>query len=286
MEWTTSYLADKHIDNPRLNVEWMLSDTLGCKRLDLYMDQDRPLSANELVLFKSRLLRRANHEPLQYIIGRTEFMGLTLEVNPSVLIPRPDTELLVEKALECAAGMSEPLRILDIGTGSGAVAISLAAFLRRRGIPARIAGLDIRPEAVDLAKRNATRLLGEGSVHFLVADVLSADDMFGGPFDVIVSNPPYISDTEFDVLPAEVREYEPHDALRAADNGLIFYKHISNLCKRLFDPAGHVRACLFEVGYNQADEVRRIMVGEGFQSVTVYHDYGGRDRVVKGIFQS
>lgn len=282
LDWTTQYLADRNMENPRLNVEWLLSDTLRCKRLDLYVDFDRPLTTGELDGFKARLKRRVNQEPLQYIVGSAEFMGLTFAVNASVLIPRPDTELLVEQTLKtCVASGRDELRILDIGTGSGVISIALSHALRRRNIRAIITAIDISADAIVVAEENARTLKAE-SIVFAVADVFHCPPELDGRFDLVVSNPPYISDAEYDHLDAEVRNYEPPLALRAADNGLIFYRHISNLCGRLLDPAGAVRACLFEVAYDQAAAVREIMVQAGFVDVSAFRDYGGHLRVVQG----
>lgn len=282
LDWTTRYLADRNLENPRLNVEWLLSDTLRCKRLDLYVDFDRPLTTGELDTFKAKLKRRVNQEPLQYIVGSADFMGLTFAVNPSVLIPRPDTERLVEQTLAtCVASGRDELRILDIGTGSGVVAIALSHSLRRKNLRARITAIDISPDAIGVAEENARALKAE-SIAFAVADVFHCPPDLDGRFDIIVSNPPYISDAEYDQLDDEVRNYEPPMALRAADNGLIFYRHISNLCGRLLDPASVVRACLFEVAFDQAAAVREIMVQAGFVDVSAFRDYGGHLRVVQG----
>ncbi len=288
MEWTTPYLSEKRIENSRLNVEWLLCHTLQCKRVDLYADHDRPLNKNELEDFKAALKRRVDHEPLQYITGSAEFMGLTFEVGPDVLIPRPDTEVLVEKTLEVCRGdvfRERPIYILDIGTGSGAIAVSLAFFLKKNSIPCEITALDVSSKAIQVAQRNAERILPPGSVNFLCGNILdeSIGNAFVHPFDVIVSNPPYISDKEFNELPEEIKNFEPHEALKAEEEGLIFFRHISKTAIKLFRQNGKENFLLFEVGYDQAQEVRKIMLENSFSDIEIVDDYHHVERVVKGI---
>ncbi|MBL7994086.1 peptide chain release factor N(5)-glutamine methyltransferase [bacterium] len=285
--WSIHYLSEKQFDNPRLNAEWLLCHTLKCKRIDLYAHYDRPMVKKELEAFKALLLRRINHEPLQYIIGTTEFMGLTFEVNPDVLIPRPDTELLVEKTLDlCKHNYDEKVYILDIGTGSGALCVSLAFFLEKYNIPFSITALDISEKALALAKHNADRIVGEGKIKFFLGNILDEDshsDLFQS-FDIIVSNPPYISDHEFALLPKEVKDYEPEIALKADAAGLVFYKHVARAAKLFFRSNLTKKHVIFEVGYNQSEQVKKILAGSGFE-IEVYKDYHQIDRVVCGSLQ-
>lgn len=284
LDWSIGYLSEKQFENPRLNVEWLLCHTLGCKRIDLYANYDRPLDKKELEEFKSILLRRINHEPLQYITGETEFMGLTFKVNPDVLIPRPDTELLVEKTLDlCKHNGYEKVYILDIGTGSGALCVSLAFFLEKYNIPYSITALDISEKALTLAQQNANRIVGEGKINFIFGNILeenSASELFHS-FDVIVCNPPYISDKEFALLPKEVRDHEPKLALKADDNGLVFYKHIVGVAQSFFRSNLTQKHVLFEVSYNQAEDVKKMLEERGFET-KVFKDYHQIDRVVSG----
>ncbi len=273
LDWTTQYLSEKKFENPRTNVEWLLSHILGCKRLDLYVNFDRPLNKAEIEKFKALLKRRLTNEPLQYIVGSTEFMGLKMDVNPSVLIPRPDTETLVEKTLDACQKLGlEKIHITDIGTGSGAVAIALGHFLKKAKIDCQLTAIDINEEALRVARSNAAR--ADCTIEFLKLDILKEPIPRS---DILVSNPPYISETEFLLLDEEVRNFEPREALWADDNGLAFYK-------RIIDIANHqkVLQVLVEVGYDQAQKVARLFK-EKDVSVEIYKDYQGTDRVVHGI---
>lgn len=284
LDWSVQYLTDKAFENPRLNVEWLLCHTLQCKRIDLYADHDRPLNKTEIESFKANLLRRVDREPLQYIIGSADFMGLTFDVTTDVLIPRADTEILVEKALEiCRQKHGETVKILDIGTGSGAIAISIAYYLRKYAIPNSVTALDISEKAIEVAKTNSEKILGDHSINFVHGNILkelSLNDLHGS-FDVIVSNPPYISAKEYDVLPKEVREHEPAIALRAADDGLVFYQQIARTAKLFFHSNLSKKHVFLEVGYDQADIVGRFLTEQGF-AVSVFKDYNKIDRVVCG----
>lgn len=284
LDWSMHYLSEKQFDNPRLNVEWLLCHTLNCKRIDLYANYDRPMGKKELEEFKSLLLRRINHEPLQYIIGTAEFMGLTFEVNANVLIPRPDTELLVEKTLElCKHRGNGIVHILDVGTGSGALCVSIAFYLEKYNIPYSITALDISEKALTLAKLNADRIVGEGKIKFIFGNILnenSNSDLFQS-FEIIVSNPPYISDQEFALLPNEVKDHEPEAALKADATGLVFYKHVARAAKSFFRSNLTKKHVIFEVGYNQSEDVKKILEENGFET-EVYKDYHQIDRVVCG----
>jgi release factor glutamine methyltransferase len=284
LDWSTGYLAEKGFENPRLNVEWLLCHVLNCKRIDLYAEHDRPLSKSEIEKFKTFLLRRVDHEPLQYIVGSTEFMGLPFEVTTDVLIPRPDTECLVEATLEICKSIKEsPVRILDIGTGSGAVAISVAYYLRKYSIPFVVTALDISGKAIAIAKKNSEKILGGNGINFAegnILDISSVQELFHS-FDVIVSNPPYVSDKEFEVLPPEVKKYEPALALKAKDDGLEFYKKIAERGKDFFHSNLSKKHVILEVAFDQAPQVRSLLVEKGFD-VTFYKDFQRIDRVVCG----
>jgi release factor glutamine methyltransferase len=284
LDWSVHYLTEKAFENPRLNVEWLLCHTLQCKRIDLYANHDRPLNKSEIELFKSNLLRRVEQEPLQYIVCSADFMGLTFDVTTDVLIPRADTETLVEKALEvCRNTNGEPVRVLDIGTGSGAIAISIAFYLRKYSIPYSVTALDISEKAIAVAKMNSEKILGDDAINFVQANIFeesSLKDLYGS-FEMIVSNPPYISDKEYEVLPKEVHDHEPAIALRASDDGLVFYKHIAQTAQHFFHSNLSKKHVFLEVGYDQADKVRSFLVEQGF-ATEVFKDYHKIDRVVCG----
>lgn len=281
LNWTTQYLTDKQFENPRVNVEWLLSDTLKCRRLDLYVDHDRPLRATELEEFKLRLKRRLNSEPLQYIVGSTEFMGLPMAVTKAVLIPRPDTERLVEKVLESCLLRPEndAIRILDIGTGSGAIAIALAYYIKKKGRNAVVTAIDVSEDALAMAHLNAAR--SNATVNFEKYDIFEdPSELASKPFDVVVSNPPYISEAEFHSLPDEVKNFEPKQALWADDNGLAFYERIGHIGDKLLNTGGEL---WFEMAYDQGPSVRSILEKNGFSGIKIYKDLQNLDRVIGAI---
>ena len=216
---TTDYLKGKAIDSPRLCAEVLLSHQLKKTRVDLYLDYDQPLRKEEIAGFRSLVRRRVKGEPLQYITGHQEFWSLDLVVNPAVMIPRPETELLVEEALRLRQNglLSDNLTpmILDVGTGSGAIAIALAKEIEG----ARLWASDISPEALQLAQANARRHnLGE-RIRFCAGDLFEPFIGSSVAFDMIVSNPPYIATEEFNALAPEIRCYEPRTALDGRKGG-------------------------------------------------------------------
>ncbi|MBI4810571.1 MAG: peptide chain release factor N(5)-glutamine methyltransferase [Ignavibacteriales bacterium] len=217
IEWSTRYLTDKGFDDARLNVELLLCHVLNCQRIDLYLRYDMILKSAELSSYKTLFQRRLTHEPLQYILGKTEFMGLTLIVNPEVLIPRPETEVLVERVLEMSKKYpTEFIRFLDIGVGCGCIAISLAKYIDQSLVEA----IDISKDALDVAAKNVNHYHLENRISLIQADVLKDLPTFQySPFDVIVSNPPYISKNEFETLQPEVKDYEPGIASTDYING-------------------------------------------------------------------
>ncbi|HET6765213.1 MAG TPA: HemK/PrmC family methyltransferase, partial [Longimicrobiaceae bacterium] len=205
IRWTTTYLGGKGFHNPRLNGELLLAGTLGLKRLDLYLQFDRPLSPEELAEYRARLLRRAKREPLQYIEGVAHFRDLVLKVDRRVLIPRPETEVLVEAVLEWARGRTG-LAALDVGTGSGAIALALAT----EGPFARVVATDVQPDALEVARANHLAAAPHAPVEFRVGDGYAP--VAGEQFDVVVSNPPYVRLDERESLDTEVRDWEPATA--------------------------------------------------------------------------
>jgi len=210
LEWATDFFKEKGIPDPRHSIEWLLADTLGIKRLDLYLKYDRPLSAKELDTLRPLVKRRAKHEPLQYIVGFTEFMNARISVNEHVLIPRLETEQLVEIIL--GEHTEKNYRVLDLGTGSGCIPIAL----KMERPSWEVYGVDISKEALDIARKNAVQ--NEVEVTFKEGDILSPDSIsFQKAFDLIISNPPYVKPDEKKLLEPQVREYEPAQALFADD---------------------------------------------------------------------
>lgn len=270
LRWTADYFREKGIDSGRLDAEVLLADTLELDRVGLYLHFDRPLSADELASYRRRVARRAQREPLQYILGETEFWSLPLRVTPEVLIPRGDTEVLVEEALKKVTGT---VTILDVGTGSGAIALALAHELPA----ARVEALDISPAALALAEENARRHGLNGRMHFRQADLYQLE---GGPYDLVVANPPYIPPAEMAGLMPEVRDHEPHLALCGGDaDGLAAYRALTTGASRLLVPGGWL---LVEVGIGQAEAVRRLFAETGLDECYMRTDYAGIARVVGG----
>jgi release factor glutamine methyltransferase len=273
LRWTTDYFADKGVDNPRLDAELLLAHVLQLDRVGLYLNFERPLNAAELDVIRPLVKRRGQREPLQYLIGHTEFWSLRFEVTPAVLIPRADTEILVEEALNRAADTGN---MLDVGTGSGAIAISLA-----RELPDwQITGLDISTAALDVARRNAEKNEVGGQVQFLHGDLAELPQQ---QYDLIVSNPPYIAQAEWDRLMPEVRCFEPQQALLAADNGLDCYRQLAGQAESRLRPGGWL---LVEIGWQQAATVQQLFAAAGLQDIFVRDDYAGQPRVVGGLYSS
>jgi len=269
------YLRKKGISEPRANAELLLAGILNCKRLDIYLQFDRPLNEKEKALYREYLSRRAAGEPLQYILGETDFFGLKFKIDSSVLIPRPETELLVEEIIKDNAGKKE-LRIFEIGSGSGNIAIAL----RKNLSDAEVLSIDISAAAVRIARENARLHSVSEYVRFEKADIF--DDSFVENlhnFDIVVSNPPYVSAKEFDQLQKEIREFEPKEAVTDFGDGLSFYKRILELADKIMKSEGQI---YFEIGHGQAEYVSALLTEKGFEKVEVKNDFNGIARIVKG----
>ena len=275
LNWAASYFTSHDIDNPKSTAEILLSHALRMQRIDLYLQYDRPLNRDELSVFKQLVQRRRNREPVAYIVGNKEFWSLPLAVTKDVLIPRPDTECLVETAMSILENepAGPPLRILDLGTGSGAVVLALASQYRG---PVYFAS-DISAKAAGLAKANALEN-GLSHVHFFTGDWLAPVRTSTSPFDLIVSNPPYIPSGDIPNLQAEIYRYEPLAALDAGVDGLSCLRYLVQRAWPYLKPGGHL---MLEIGYNQKDDVTAIAVADGrYETISVRKDYGGNDRVI------
>jgi release factor glutamine methyltransferase len=277
LELTGRYLDEKGVTSSRLNAERLLSDVLGLTRLELFCQHDRPVLGVEVDRYRELVRRRAGGEPLQQILGETEFYSRPFKMEPGVFIPRPETERLVEAAVR----LLEPLRrsdrtpvAVEIGCGSGAIAVCLALELPRLQVYAS----DVNPRAVALTLRNA-RLLGAGSrVH---AEEGSRFDPLPqhlrGQVDLLVSNPPYIRSGDLAGLPTEVRDHDPAAALDGGADGLRFYQALAAGMGDWLRPGGYVAV---EIGADQGAAVSGIMAASGGHAVSLSQDYAGRDRVV------
>ncbi len=271
---STSYLEEKGIESPRTNVEMILSHILKCKRLDLYLSFDKPLQEEELQTVRNYLKRRGNREPLQYILGSVEFYGLEFIVNPDVLIPRPETEVLIENIINIYKSENE-IKILDIGTRSGIIAVCLAKYLPF----AQITAMDNSEKALEVAKLNAVNNKVNNRIKFINKDILNIKDTFQKEFDLVVSNPPYISLNEYEKLEPELKVYEPKNALTDYGDGLKYYKLISNNAKKILKDHGKL---YFEIGINQYSDVKEILSKENFINIEIKKDYLNIERIISG----
>jgi len=278
INWTTKHLMEKGFENSRLNAEILLAHTLKCNRVKLYLDFDRPLQADELAEFKVLLKRRLNHEPLQYITGQCEFMSLPFTVGPGALIPRPETEMLVELTLEHCKTLVEnnphPV-ILDIGAGSGNIAISLAHY----NPDCQITAVDISEAALNIARRNAVLNNVESCIQFIQMDIMNCKlEHLHNYFDIIVSNPPYIDAAGYERLPEEIKAHEPQISLLAGQEGLDFYIHFPDFFIYLLKEKG---IAFFEIGELQASSIKQIFNRPEFEPVEIFCDLAGKDRIIK-----
>jgi release factor glutamine methyltransferase len=263
------------IDRPRTNAELLLGAVLNVRRIDLYLDRDRILTPQQVERFRQFTEERLSGKPVQYIIGSTEFFGLEFKVNPSVLIPRPETETLVEVVLENLRGVGRP-RIIDLGTGSGAIAISVAKNLTDSYVYAT----DVSLEALKVAKDNAQSHGVQEQIEFLCGDLFEPlrEKKLEGHVDCIVSNPPYVSAEEFDSLPREVRDFEPIVALRSEEEGMSVHKRIVGNSLAFLRENG---VLALEVGLGQSSKVADLIrTQEGFNRIEMRKDLGGIERIV------
>lgn len=267
---TTDFFAGKGIESPRLNAELLIGHALGKKRMQLYLEFERPLAEPELEKIRPLVRRRAQHEPLQYIVGETEFFGLKLKVDRRGLIPRPETEQLVESVVKGSAP-DTPTRILDLGTGSGAIALALA-----QAIPAvTVVATDRSADALALARENAVSLGLESRVSFLQSDWFAG--IPAERFDVVVSNPPYLTEAETAQTLPEVRGFEPTEALTAADEGLADLKRIIAEAPAYLRSGGLLA---LETGIAHHERLLALLQAAGFERGESKQDLTGRDRFV------
>ena len=269
LEWTAGYFREQGVESARLDAELLLAELLDLNRVGLYLQHDRPLSAAELTAYRALVKRRAAREPLAYILGKCEFWSLPMRVTPAVLVPRGDTEILVEEAL---ARLVATGRVLDIGTGSGAIAIAIA----HERPQAQVEAIDVSAEALAVATANAGLNAVAGRIDFRLEDLAG---LTGGPYDLIVSNPPYIPEGERAGLMPEVRDHEPALALFAGADGLSAYRQLISQTPDRLVAGGWL---LLEVGINQSEPVAALLRAAGLDEITVRDDYAGIPRVVCG----
>lgn len=263
-------LAGPHAERAERDAETLLLHLIGKNRAWLLAHLDDEFGGCKSIGYAQLIDRRLAGEPIQYITGECEFYGLPFCVNHDVLIPRPETEHLIEKVLELAVGFERP-RIVDVGTGSGAIAIALAHHLPA----AQITATDLSAAALQVARGNAERNSVAGRIRFLEGDLLTP--VMGEKFDFVVSNPPYVASSDRGTLAVEVREHEPEMALFAGANGLDMYARLTPLAFDLLVPGGFV---LYEIGYGQSDAVAGLLKTAGFTAIEFTQDLQGIDRVI------
>ena len=283
-EWATQDFKTRGIESPRLDAELILCDVLGLTRTQLIIDYDRELEDPELVKLRAMIQRRRTREPMAYLRGHREFYGREFAVDRRVLVPRPDTETLIDVALKRTAERSLGTRILDLCTGSGAIAITLAKERRT----ARVLGTDISEDALAVARQNA-RTLGAYNVGFVAADLFEGVGLvldragMRRRFELVVSNPPYIPSEEIGTLMADVRDHEPRLALDGGADGLDFLKRIVDAAPDWLAPNG---VLAMELGAGQAPAVMELFSARGFTDVRAERDLARIERVVHGLWPS
>ena len=268
----TARLEEGGVDSPRLDAEILLAHVLGWRRLSLYVDAEKILPLESILKFNELITRRLEKIPVAYLTGAKDFMGLTFAVNEHVLIPRPETELLTEGVGEFLRGLDGEVTFADLGTGSGAIAISILKFVKF----ARACAVDISESALEVAKFNAEKFHVEDRIEFFCGDLFAP--LEGIIFNAIVSNPPYIPSGELKTLQKEVKS-EPRLALDGGADGLEFYRRIISDAPRFLTAGGLLAV---EVGINQASAVRKLFEQENFVDVEILKDLAGIDRIVSG----
>ena len=271
LKWTEQYFGSKGVESPRLDAEVLLSHVLEKERIYLYVHFDQPLEAKELAAYKALIKQRVEHVPVAYLLGQKEFMGLNFKVTPATLIPRPDTEILVQAAVERLRGR-ENCSFADIGTGSGAICLSVLSFVQG----SHAVTVDISQEARAVAEENAARLGLADRIEFFTGDLL--EPIKDRKFTAILSNPPYIPEKDIEGLQAEVRCKEPYGALSGGKDGLDFYRRLCSEAPDLLEDEGFMA---FEVGIGQAAVVAKLAEENPLiQRTEILKDLAGIERVV------
>lgn len=277
INWATHYLENKKVDSPRLTAELIAEKITGKNRIHLYIDPQIPLEKEKVFLFKKEIRRRGRRVPLTYITGEQDFMGYRFLILPGVYIPRPETEIVVEKCIDILKGIENHfsyLTVVDIGTGSGNIAISIAKNIKS----ACIYAIDISSLAIKVARCNAQNNRVSSQIEFLLGDLFSPLESrnLKNKVDLIVSNPPYVERKQMRFLPPEVKK-EPDFALDGGEDGLDFYRRIIPESSKWLRKKGGL---VLEIGYNQAEEVKKIIEENSFDPPHIINDLNGYPRVV------
>lgn len=281
IKWGTEYLGSRGFDEARLNMELLLSAALGMKRFDLYVKHDQPLKKSELDILRPLLKRRLAHEPIQYILGSTNFYSIELKVDSRALIPRPETEILADTVISHCKSLQaggDKVRVLDIGTGSGCIAIAIAKFVP----DSEVTAIDSSRDALGLAGENASGSGTSERIIFRELDFLNVKaDSFDKEFNVIVSNPPYVSVSEIKTLDEQIKNYEPIEAVSDNGDGFTFFRKIASMARSLLKNGGMV---FVETSYGQSGKVSEIFSEHGGRELIVKKDLSNIDRVVGARF--
>ena len=279
LNWTTEYLTEKGIDSPRLSSELLLSHALTMKRIELYTQFDKAVTKPQLDRLHDLVKRAGQNEPIAYLVGRTEFYSLELNISPECMIPRPETELLAEHAIEFLRTRDGRQFVCDLCTGSGCVAIAIA----KNFDDASIIATDISDAALNIAAQNIEKHQLKNRVKLLCGDLFDplVPQLDVDKFDLIVCNPPYVSAAEFEKLDKNVKDYQPKLAIFAGDDGLDIYRRIVEKIDAFLKPGA---ALMLEVGYNQRQPVRELLEQTGyFAKITIEKDYNNNYRIATAI---
>ncbi|MHC4215494.1 MAG: peptide chain release factor N(5)-glutamine methyltransferase [Planctomycetota bacterium] len=282
LNWITQHFEQKAIDSPRLSAELLLSYVLELSRIELYTNFDKPVAKEQLARLHELVKRAAEHEPIAYLIGRTEFYSLELEITPDCLIPRPETELLAERAIEFLRRRDGRQFVCDLCTGSGCIAVAIA----KNHPEAMVTATDICESALKAAASNIEKHDLKQNITLLCGDLFDpiVPQMDVSRFDLIVCNPPYVSSVEYDKLESNVKDYEPKLALYAGVDGLDVYRRI---CERIDQYLKPEAAVMLEIGYAQGAAVRELLEKTGcFGEINIEKDYQDNDRIITAIKNS
>jgi len=276
LAWIAEYLTKNEVDAPRLSAEMLLSHVLGLKRIELYTQFDRVVEKDALDRLHDLVKRAGNHEPVAYLVGRTEFYSLEMEVTADCLIPRPETELLVQRAIEFLRTREGQQHVCDLCTGCGCIAIAIA-----KGCPnARVVATDLCDKALVVAARNVAKHGVADQIELLCGDLFDplVPQLDVTQWDLIVCNPPYVSTAEYETLEKNVKDYEPQLALLAGEDGLDVYRRLGDQIDRFLKPDG---ALMLEIGYAQGPTVRELLEQTGaFSDIRIEKDHQRHDRIV------
>ena len=275
LNYSAGFLKQNNIENPRLNAELMLSGIMNCSRLNLYLDFEKPLSIDEKEKLKVYLRRRAEREPLQHILGKANFFGYDILVNKNVLIPRQDTEVLVEHLLQrILESGKDKVNVFEIGAGSGCIAVALVSELAKKNVECHYTGLEISKEAARTAEKNFMlhKLI---NCNIIQSDFLDSGFQINTEYDYLVSNPPYVPIEEYKLLEPEVNKYEPDFAVTDFGNGMKFYN-------KIFDEfISRKKECFLEIAWNSKEALEKLMSEKGISSYSFFKDYNNNYRVLR-----